>query len=128
MMRQRRLSTMVGSQTFAASATQKHVIYSVSSTQFFQSAALGRQAAEQMFQQYLDEYGALTTVTNSIGEAGVTSRRWGILGGATIAVELHCSDKEVVVEIADYKRNAADDGEDSLRFETMGPAPDSVCF
>ncbi len=128
MMGQRRLSATVGGRTFAASATNKHVIYSVSSTQFFPTAVLGRRAAEQVFQQYLNEYGALTTVTANTEEAGVTSYRWGIAGGAGIAIELRCSDTVVVVEIADYKRKAADDGEDSLRFQRMGFGPDFDCF
>jgi hypothetical protein len=83
MLRERRISTTVGGVTFAAAASSKHVVYLVSSQQFFPTADLGRQAAQQMVQQYHKEFGSSRAVSNDDRD-GVKYQNWSVPGGSAI--------------------------------------------
>lgn len=126
-LRESSAGTTVDGKSFIAAATSKHVVYSVSSQQFFPTADLGRQAAQEAAQRYHKEFGAFVPITN-YDNNGFRYQSWTIPGGPTVWIELHCQDTLVVFKLTDYSRKAADDGDDSLHYVVMGPIIDTLCF
>jgi len=126
-LRERSAGTTVGGKSFIAAATSKHVVYSVSSQQFFQTADLGRQAAQETALRYHKEFGPSVPIT-SYDNNGFKYQSWTIPGGPIVWVELHCQDTLVVFKLMDYSRKAADDGDDTLHYVVMGPIIDTLCF
>jgi hypothetical protein len=62
-----------GNRRFTAKFTNKGVVYYIASGQWFSGGSIGQQATEQMFREYLREYGAPERPVGLTG-SGITLR------------------------------------------------------
>jgi hypothetical protein len=110
--------------------TTKGVTYSIFSQESFPADPIGKQAAEAAFETYLKTYAAPTTAP-IVRRSEATINAWTSSEGHPMKVVLMCDETLLIVEIADYQRQLADDGEsDENRsyFKEFGPYSPSRCF
>ncbi|MGO4567788.1 hypothetical protein AB4Z52_22725 [Rhizobium sp. 2YAF20] len=124
----RSLSFSSGRHWFAVKLTGKGVVYYIASGQSSSEGSIGQQSAEQMFRQYLRDYGAPERPVNRMADSGITLRGWETSQGLTIVIGLHCDETMLGVEVANYQRQFTDDGIRDDRQQRMGMGIDTWCF
>ncbi len=110
--------------------TTKGIVYSIYSHESFPADPIGRQAAEAAFRSYLKAYAASATAP-IFGASEATIRAWASSEGHPMKVILMCDETVLIVEISDYQRQIADDGESDERrqyFKEFGPYSSRRCF
>ena len=96
----------------------------------FPADPVGRQAAEAAFRSYLKTYAASYTAP-IFGASEATIHAWASSEGHPIKIVLMCGETVLIVEISDYQRQLADDGQSDDRrqyFREFGPYSNRRCF
>jgi len=120
----------IGDRAISAILTAKGIVYSIHSQDTFPGDPVGKQAAEAAFQNYLKTYSA-PSAPPIFRTPEVTGQAWTSKEGHLTKVVLMCDETVLIVEIDDYQRQLADDGESDEKrqyFRESGPYSPSRCF
>jgi hypothetical protein len=126
----RRVWGKIGQQTFGAGLTSRGIAYTISADQWYPNDSVGQQAAEQLFQHYLQIYSA-PTFNPVIREGKAAWQDWTNSDGDRIKTAItDCSDFDLSVQVSDYQRELKDDGvsEDQRGRQSFDRGQISDCF